>query len=119
MNKSYVTLELNQCFVCLEIFDTGTILLDKYLKKSFDHKTLTGYGLCPSCQSKKDEGYIAMIEAEPSSNPNSKEPNRTGRIIHIRESAFQRIFNSPLPKKKIAFIDKAAAAILENIPQRN
>jgi hypothetical protein len=100
-DKSHVSLEQRVCQVCGVAFDTGSILLDKRLRASMQHRTTTGWGLCPDHQRMFAEGFIALIEFDPlrSGKPkdgvrlNSEEAFRTGRLAHIKRSAFNAVFS--------------------------
>lgn len=64
-DKSHVSLEQRVCLVCGAVFDTGSILLDKRLRASMEHRTTTGWGLCVEHQRLFDEGYVALVECDP------------------------------------------------------
>lgn len=108
--KSYVTLETNQCSICGNIFDTGNLLLDRRLRESFEHKTLTDHSLCPDCNKLYLDGYIALIGCDESKS--DKLPNgtikfesayRTGNILHVKKDAWVKIFNIAIPESKFVF----------------
>jgi len=102
MSKSYVSMEQKQCIVCGTAYDSGTILLDKRLRESMEHKTITGYGLCPEHQELFDKGYIALVEATaPAGRANIKpeDANRTGAICHLKREAANHIFDISLDSK--------------------
>ena len=90
-DKSYVTLEQNQCFICGEVYDTGTILMDRRLKKSFDKHTITGTGLCPQHQKLAAEDYIACIVVK------EDDKTRTGDYVAIKRDVAEQLFNQELP----------------------
>jgi hypothetical protein len=100
-DKSHVSLEQRVCQVCGATFDTGSLLLDKRLRASMERRTTTGWGLCPEHQSMFSAGFIALIEFDPlrSGKPkdgvrlNSEEAFRTGRLAHIKRSAFHAVFS--------------------------
>lgn len=95
--KSHVSMEQYQCVVCRELFDTGTVLLDKRLRASMEAKTVTGHGMCPTHEGMRREGYIALIEATP-------ERVRLGRLAHIRSEAWDKIFKMPAPPGGAAYV---------------
>lgn len=110
-DKSFVTLEQQVCMICGITFDTGALLLDRRLRPEFEHHTITGLGLCPEHQKLFDDGYLALIEVDPARstiiNDRIKPENayRTGRIAHIRRSAWSKIFaNAPEPPLELSFI---------------
>jgi hypothetical protein len=109
--KSYVTLEQKHCAVCGKNYETGALLMDKRMR--FEKYTVTGVGLCPEDQKKFDEGYIALIEVDPKKSAiegdrlKPEKAYRTGRVAHIKSSAFNKVFNIPLPEKTpILFVDE-------------
>jgi len=118
-DKSYVTLEQNICPVCGKVFDTGSILLDEYMRKRFDRYTITGYSLCPEHQKQKEEGYIFLIELaeEP---VKGKEPKRTGNIASIRRTVAEQIFDADCMAKiqDIAFIHPEAFAKIKEMAEQ-
>jgi len=109
--KSYVTLEQHLCPACGAAHDTGALLLDRRLKDTFEMKTTTGWEICPSCKEKIDEGYVVLVECDPSK---SGEPGktlspsnafRTGYIAYVRLAAFEMIFTQPAPEKRVVFVE--------------
>jgi hypothetical protein len=88
--KSYVTIE--RCLICQG--DTGSLFLDRRLKESFEMYTSTPASLCDKCRKKYLTHGVMMI------NPQS------GDLVVLKDSAFKRIFDKPLPPKKIAFCDQ-------------
>lgn len=109
MDKSHVSMEQRQCIVCGCIYDTGAILLDKRLRKSMERHTVTGTGMCPEHQKLKDQGYVALIEAD------EKTKNRTGRLIHLKADVWPDIFKEPAPTGGVCYTDKAVCDMLEAI----
>lgn len=71
--------------------------MDTKLRQRFHKHTVTGQGLCPEHQAKKDEGYVALIVADPETEI------RTGNVVHIRSSVWDQIFNTPVPPKMVCF----------------
>lgn len=117
MDKSYVTLEQQVCVVCGQPFDTGALLLDRRLRNKFEHKTITGFGMCPEDEAKRQKGYIAMVACRaPRGNQThlkQEEADRTGRVMHMKKEAFQNIMNVPLPPGGLCFIDDEAMSKIE------
>jgi len=101
MEKSYVTLEKKVCACCSKEYDTGSLLLDRRLRKSFDMYTVTGIGLCSTCWK---DGYVLLIECDPDKSTikdGKTHPNdayRTGITIHIKLEAFKRVFKDACGK---------------------
>lgn len=111
--KSHVTMEQHACAACGNVYDTGAILLDRRLRQTFESKTVTGFGLCPECQKMKDDGYVALVECDPTKSgisahdktAKAEQVYRTGRIVHMKEEAFRRVFEQELPPKRVCFIE--------------
>lgn len=68
--------------------------------------------MCPACQQKEDDGFIALVEIDPSASTNTNSLEgvfRTGRIAHLKIDAFRRLFTTPLENipnhPKIVFVD--------------
>lgn len=125
-DKSYVTMEQHVCLVCGTTYDTGSILLDRRLRKTFDHKTVTGNGLCPEHQKLYDEGYIALIEIDPMRSAASasgyvkpEDAYRTGVITHMRRAAFSQVFNTSCERDgkmlPLIFVDAEVTAKLKSM----
>lgn len=128
-DKSYVTLEQNVCCVCAKTFDTGSLLLDRRLRPTFDRFTVTGWGMCPEHQKLYDEGYIALVGCDPEKSnlvgslisgqtAKQEEAYRTGSIAHIRVSAWEKAFDSPLPTRDgstlpMVFVEEAVIEMLQ------
>lgn len=109
-DKSHVTLEQHRCFVCGKDFNTGAILLDQKLRPCFERNTVTGNGVCQEHQKIINDGYIILIGAT-----DERGECRTGDICYLRESVFARMFNIPVPEKKIAFIEPAVVTLLKEM----
>lgn len=120
-DKSFVTMEQKACIVCAKEFDTGTLLLDKRLRDTFDKRTVTGWGMCDECSELRADDRIALVacDTEKSNIKNDiVQPNdayRLGPIIWIKEVAFKRIFNTPVPDRGVAFVEPAVITTLEGI----
>lgn len=106
-DKSYVSLEQRVCLVCGTSFDTGNLLLDKRLRASMKRHTATGWGLCPEHQKLFDDGFVALVECDPqrSGSPaggrmKPEQAYRTGRVAHLRRTAFAQVFNVPIEDKQ-------------------
>jgi hypothetical protein len=104
-DKSHVSLEQHACLVGGASFDTGAILLDKRLRASMKHHTVTGWGLCPEHQKLFDDGYVALVECDPQRSGvhgermKPEQAHRTGRLAHLRRTVFARVFNAPIEDK--------------------
>jgi hypothetical protein len=112
MEKSHVSMEQHQCIVCGALYDTGSLLLDRKMRASMAPTTVTGTGLCPEHQKLKDDGYIALIEAD------EKTHQRTGRLAHVRASVWPKLFNMPeseAPAGGVAYVSMHTMDTLERI----
>lgn len=114
MSKSHVSLEQHQCMLCLECFDTGNILLDRRLRQSMEHKTVTGQGFCPTCEERMNQDYIALVGAIPHSKTaktaKPDEVDRTGDLIWMKRAVFSDFFDVPAPERGIVFVDPEVVA---------
>lgn len=112
-DKSYVTLEQHACVVCGAKFDTGTLLLDNRLMPVFEQHTVTGRGLCPEHKALIDEGHIALIGIDLAKSTTRRglvkheDAYRTGVYAFIRPGMWEEVFNGPVPKAGISFIDQS------------
>jgi len=102
-DKSHVSLEQHVCLVCGTRFDTGAVLLDRRLRASMEHQTVTGWGLCPEHQKLFDGGFVALVECDPQrsgsqvgSRMKPEQAYRTGRLAHLRRTVFAQVFNVPI-----------------------
>jgi hypothetical protein len=126
MSKSHVTLEQHICVVCGHPFDTGTILLDTKLRERFEMHTPTGYSMCPEHKKQADEGYIALVECDPSKTQvegdrirHVADAYRTGTIAHLKKDVWDRIFNIPVPDKMVAFVEPDVIRMLRTIQRES
>lgn len=88
-DKSYVTMAL--CPICKG--ETDFLLLDRRLRPTFERYTIT-HEPCDKCREKYlKKGTMLM-------NP------KTGSLVVLKDSAFKRVINKPIPKGKICFVDE-------------
>lgn len=118
--KSYVTCEQKICIVCGNKYDTDALLLDKSLRHIFDSTTVTGFGLCPKDQALYDQGYIALVEIDPTKSVmrNDKvKPEgayRTGVVAHIKEGILYDILKTVQPfDSPVLFVEEGIIAELQ------
>ena len=119
--KSYVTIEQHVCAVCGQPYDTGAILLDKKLRPRFDRNTVTGTGFCPEHQKVPDDGFVILIEIDPTKSEiasggqrcDPSKAYRTGNLVYLKREAADRIFNTPV--KTTAFVDAEVIAKLQSM----
>ena len=122
MEKSYVSMEKKVCAVCTKEFETNSILLDRRLRNSMERYTVTGFGHCPECQAKIDEGFLALVVIDPSKSERLPNGNmsaegawRTGEIIFLKRSC--KIFVPKPPPVDMVFIDEEAAAKIKSMAE--
>lgn len=117
--KSHVSIEQHQCPVCLELHNTGAVLLDKRLRPSMEHNTVTGHSLCPEHKKLFDEGYIALVAAEAPGHKThlkQEEAVRTGEIAHLRREVFKQMFNVEVPdNQEMVFVTPDVIEILKKM----
>jgi len=122
--KSHVSMEQKVCVVCCNKFDSGAILLETRidrmaggLRQSMERHTVTGWGMCPEHTKLKNEGYVALIGAanKSGSSIQPEDAVRTGDIIHVHSAAFEKIFNTPVPPKMVAFVEPDVVAYLKGL----
>ena len=121
--NNYVAMEKNVCEICGQIFDTGSILIDKRLKDLDEKKTVTGYGRCESCNELVEE-YLTLVVVDESKSGASPEGNikqenayRTGELIRVKRTAIDKIFDIGDEEKTlpIMFIGMEVAEHLRSI----
>ena len=124
--KSYVSLEQGACLVCGRPYDTGSILLDRRLCAFMERYTVTGWGLCPEHLVLHEEGYVALVECDPtkSGNPRAgdtvlpKDAYRTGPVAHLKREVFMAIFNrSVAPDQPCMYVEPGVIQKLQQIMQ--
>ena len=105
-NKGYVTIEL--CPICGG--DTGTLLMNKRLHKTFGKQTVNPGTTCGECKEKYLKVGVMLINPE------------TGSLAVLKDEAFVRLFNAPIPARKIAFAVEGVVQQLiasQNAPQQS
>jgi hypothetical protein len=107
-DKSHVSLEQHVCLVCGACFDTGAVLLDRRLRASMEHQTVTGWGLCPEHQKLSDDGFVALVECDPQRSGSQaggrmkpEQAYRTGRLAYLRRTVFAQVFNAPIADDQV------------------
>lgn len=107
MSKSYVSMEQKVCVAHAFEYETGAILFDKRLRESMDDHTVTGWGLCPECQARVDEGYVVLVAILNAGQDKLMQPSdalRTGVIAYLKEEKAKELFR--VPDHKIVFISE-------------
>lgn len=104
--KSHVSMEQHRCTVCGVAYDTGAVLLHRFLRPVLNDRTVTGVGLCDTHRNMRAEGYIALIEA-------NEAKERLGRIAHIRREAWSTMFDQSMPPHGVAFVTSETMDLME------
>lgn len=110
----HVRMEQKLCAACGNKFDSGALLLHLQLRSIPKDKTLTGWGTCPSCQQRINDGFVILIEANAPAHAqrlNPEDADRTGRMMFVRKELAARIFNVEVPAS-IAFVE---AGVIEKL----
>lgn len=129
---SFVGIEQAVCPVCGDVHtpDDAALFVHKRLRNVFPtggKASPSRYALCAEHQRLYDEGYIAMVGIDPEKTSSSGEGEtlkmedayRTGRVLHVKASAFERIFNQPAPSQPdgrhcpMAYVDDAVIQQLQ------
>lgn len=94
-DKSHVSFEQHVCEVCCSEFDTGSILLDKSLRKTLGRTTITRKSICPKCAEKlRDFVVLIAVKRAP---PEGEQKltisfeDRTGDVAWLRREAAKRM----------------------------
>lgn len=123
-DQSHVSIEQHVCLVCGARFDTGAVLLDRRLRASMRHQTVTGWGLCAEHQKLSDAGFVALVECDPqrSGSPaggarvKPEQAHRTGRLAHLKREIFARVFNVPIAASQpCVFVEPGVIERLQSI----
>lgn len=111
MPKSYVTMEQQVCPICTKQHDTGSILMDRRLRDTFETHTVTGWGLCEECEQRNKDGYIALVGADPDKSDKTASGTigldgawRTGSVVHLKREAATDILNLTEEQLEIEFM---------------
>lgn len=90
MSKSFVTLEC--CCICGE--ETGTLMLDRRMKDTFERKTACIGSFCDSCKEKYLSEGVFIFNDEPY------------QFVILKDDAFKNLFGAEIPEGRIAKTDK-------------
>lgn len=119
--EDYVAMEQKLCEGCCNKFESGAILLHQRLRSIPKDKTVTGWGVCPTCQKKIDEGYIVMVEAEARPGASRMQPDqasRTGRMVYVRKELAAHVFNTEITTSMV-FIEPGVIEKLQEMYQHD
>jgi hypothetical protein len=95
--KSYVSVQI--CSICEEAIG---VLLDRRLEKSLNPQTVFPTQICDKCKEKYLSKGVLLLARE------EREGKFTGQLAVIKDEAYKRMFNIPIPAGKIVFIDVPA-----------
>lgn len=111
MEKSHVGMAYHVCPVCGKEHDP-VVLINRFLRNTLTTHEFAGFKMCEEHMKLCHDGFTALIEVK--NQPKSlADAERTGRVVHVRNSAWANIFNLPLPDKGIAFVDPEGYEKLE------
>lgn len=101
--KSYVAMGL--CPICHE--ENGEIIMDTMLRDRFCKYVKTPH-VCPECKEKYLQEGVLLIAPE------------SDRIVVVKDEAFNRMFNIPIPKEKTCFVEEAVMDLIfpDSIPEQ-
>ena len=112
--NNFVAMEKNVCPICSKQHEHNTgILIHKNLRKIPEDKTITGFGLCKSCDDLTEE-YIALVAIDPTKSDirgdvvkDISDAHRTGEIMHVRRTIISELFNTDLdPSLPLIFVEE-------------
>lgn len=89
--KSNMTKEGVVCPICQE--ETGDLLMDRRIKDTFERHTMTP-NPCEKCKEKYLKTGVLLIDPKSCS------------LVVLKQSAFKRIFNQPVPKSHICYVER-------------
>jgi hypothetical protein len=113
-DKDFVGLGVHVCPVCLKEHDE-VVLVDTHMRPILKKCNFAGWKLCDEHEKLWMDGYIALIECANESTPTLETANRTGRIAHVRKEAWTALFNMPVPKTPIAFVQQGVVEKLQGM----
>lgn len=104
--KSYVTCLI--CPICGE--STGTLLLDRRMKDTFEMHTVDTTNVCDKCKEQHLKSGVMFI------NPD------TGDLFVIKEEAARKMLHEAhveFPEKRIVFIDEGIVKMLKRVQEQS
>lgn len=113
--ENFVAMGQRVCIVCGSTYDSGEILVHKRFREIKEDQRVTGFGLCEEHKKMYDQGYVALIEVDPSKSTIENErvqPSsayRTGNVCHMKRDACFRVFgkgvDTPVMFVEVGVID--------------
>jgi len=103
VHKEYgVNPTISQCILCGEE-KNEIVLLGAAYKDEAPMRMVTSIEPCDKCKDKYLSDGVMLIEAE----GNKDKPMPTGRVIVIKDEAYNRTFDVPIHKNKAAYVEPA------------
>ena len=128
MDQSYVGMESKECILCKEEYETGSLLLDKRLRKSLDRLNCTGPGLCNTCKTThtglpiEEYDHVALIEAtNPVYNRDRRGRKRlesaetSGTVCFMRRECYAQMFDVDLGDWEFCMVEPEVMAMLSQM----
>lgn len=115
--KSYVGMGYYICPICGNKHGEA-VLIDKRMRPTLTQHEYLGQQICSEDQKKFDEGFIAFVECENSTDAEmlkQEEAVRTGRIFHIRKDVIDKIFNTSPIDTPLVFCQKEVGDMLTDL----
>jgi hypothetical protein len=110
-DKSHVGMGYHLCPICYEKHDE-VVLIDKHLRNTLERENFAGFELCPKHKEMAGE-YIALVEVSnkaPVTQMHEAKP--TGKVAHIRRSAWSLVFNTPCHEGPLAYCEAGTIDLL-------
>lgn len=116
-DKSHVGMGVYRCPVCLEKTDE-VLLFNTKLRNTLERENFVGFKMCEEHNKKlHEEGYLALIETSSPVAPTSlTDQYRTGNYALIKENVYNDLFNVPISKNRICFVQVGILQDLQKIP---
>ncbi len=116
-DKSHVGMGVYRCPVCLEKTDE-VLLFNTKLRNTLERENFVGFKMCEEHNKKLyEEEYVALIETSSPVAPTSlTDKYRTGNYALIKENVYNDLFNVPISKNRICFVQVGILQDLQKIP---
>ena len=108
---------IHRCPVCLEKTDE-IILFNTKLRDTLERENFVGFKMCDDHKKKLyEEEYVALIETSSPVAPTSlSDQYRTGNYALIKENVYNDLFNVPISKNRVCFVQVGILQDLQKIP---
>lgn len=106
-----------RCPVCLEKTDE-VLLFNTKLRNTLERENFVGFKMCDDHNKKLyEEEYVALIETSSPVAPTSlSDQYRTGNYALIKENVYNDLFNVPISKNRVCFVQVGILQDLQKIP---